>query len=154
MSKLFNSKIGIGVRAGASRCMDCLGEPPRGMKNVSWVFLFVRLTSALLTIAHHINFNGKTDFGQSVLVMLFCICVHVHSRVHVLRSTAPHSPHTLPPFHSTIGVFVFLPLEISRQDFPHAAENGLMLPRTLQVELKAAHAAALVARLLGFCGHG
>lgn len=79
-----------------------------------------------------------------------CSGVQVHSRVHVLPYIA-QLPLAPPP---PLRAFDFSPLELSRQDVPHAAQNGLMFPGTFQVELEAADAAALVARLLGFCGHG
>lgn len=85
------------------------------------------------------------------MVFVFGMCAHSH--VHALRSRAQHPVKPLPPSPRRRSV-CFLPLELSRQDVSHAAQNGLVLPRPFQVELKAADAAALIARLLGFCGHG
>lgn len=71
-----------------------------------------------------------------------CPCAAIKS-----TTSCETPPSTTPPS------VCFLPLELSRQDVAHAAQNGLVLPRPFQVELKAADAAALIARLLGFCGH-
>lgn len=100
-----------------------------------------------------------SDFWKSFFVLLFLLgCVHtVMSMCCDQEQNIPWSPFLRHRAERTLFLccFVFaLPLELSRQDISHTAENGLVLPRPFQVELEAADAAALIARLLGFCGHG